>query len=191
MGDTVWDGQNHTLLDTPELSNYQTWQTVVRGKGTWTANMCIAQDVELEEKSVPSDKEDIAQTLHERNLLRLTDFIQISSKGRFYSIKFSTKQVMEIFCTEGLILSEDIKIYFKPDFTPIPKRTITFISFLNVPLETEEKYMTEFVKQYCHVHEFHYPIQKIGDIKYLTGTRVYRISNIKEHFPKSVHIFGR
>ena len=34
MGDTAWDGQNHTLLDTPELSNYQTWQTVVRGKGT-------------------------------------------------------------------------------------------------------------------------------------------------------------
>lgn len=136
MGDTVWDGKNHTLLDTPELSSYQPWQTVVRGKGTWTANMCIAQDVELEEKSVPIDKEDIAQALHERNLLRLTDFIQISSKGRFYSIKFSTKQVMENFCTEGLILSEDIKIYFKPDFKTIPKRTITFISFLNVPLET-------------------------------------------------------
>ena len=42
---------------------------------------------------------------------------------------------METFCTEGLTLSENIKILFKPDFKPIPKRTFTFISFLNVPLQ--------------------------------------------------------
>ena len=129
--------------------------------------------------------------LHEIYLLRLTDFIQILPNGRFYSIKFSTKQVMEIFCTEGLILSKNIKICFKPYFKPIPKRTITFISFLNVLLKTEENDMTEFIKQYCHVHGVRYLIQKIGDIKYHNGTRVYRVSNIRECFPKSVHIFGR
>ena len=42
---------------------------------------------------------------------------------------------METFCTEGLTLSENIKILFKPDFKPIPKRTFTFISFLNVRLQ--------------------------------------------------------
>ena len=47
------------------------------------------------------------------------------------------------------------------------------------------------MKQYCHVHGVHYPTQKIGDIKYHTGTRVYRVLNIREHFPKSLHIFGR
>ena len=191
MVDTVLDGQNHTLFDTPELSNYQSWQTVVRGKRTCTAGKFIAQDVQLEEESAPIVREDIVQVLHEIYLLRLTDFIQILSNGRFYSIKFSTKQVMEIFCTEGLILSKNIKICFKPYFKPIPKRTITFISFLNVLLKTEENDMTEFIKQYCHVHGVRYLIQKIGDIKYHNGTRVYRVSNIRECFPKSVHIFGR
>ena len=136
MVDTVLDGQNHTLFDTPELSNYQSWQTVVRGKRTCTAGKFIAQDVQLEEESAPIVREDIVQVLHEIYLLRLTDFIQILPNGRFYSIKFLTKQVMEIFCTEGLILSKNIKICFKPYFKPIPKRTITFISFLNVLLKT-------------------------------------------------------
>ena len=50
--------------------------------------------------------------------------------------------------------------------------------------------MNQFVKQYCTVHRVHYPTQKIGDIKY-TGTRVYRVSNIREHLPKSVYIFEK
>ena len=33
--------------------------------------------------------------------------------------------------------------------------------------------------------------QHIGDITHHTGTQVYRYSNIKEHFPKAVYIFGR
>ena len=36
-----------------------------------------------------------------------------------------------------------------------------------------------------------YTYQKIDDIKYHTGTRVYRVTNITEHFPKTDHIFGR
>ena len=51
--------------------------------------------------------------------------------------------------------------------------------------------MTQFVKQYYAVRGVHYPTQKIGDIKYHTGNRVYRVSNIREHFPNSIHIFRR
>ena len=47
-----------------------------------------------------------------------------------------------------------------------------------------------YVKEYCNVHGAHYPRQRIGDIKYHTGARVVRCSNIKEHFPKAVHILG-
>ena len=51
--------------------------------------------------------------------------------------------------------------------------------------------MTRYVKQYCHVHGVHCPKQHIADITYHTGTRVHRCSNIKKHFQKADHIFGR
>ena len=51
--------------------------------------------------------------------------------------------------------------------------------------------MTRHVKEYCDVHGVLYPKQHIGDITYHTGTRVHRCSNIKEHFPKAAHIFGK
>ena len=51
--------------------------------------------------------------------------------------------------------------------------------------------MTRYVREYCDVHGVHCPRQHIGGITYHTRTRVYRCSNIKEHFPKAVHIFGR
>ena len=118
MGETVWDGRNHTLYETPDLSHYQPRRTAARGKRTCTADMCIAQDVQLHEKSAPIDRKDIAKALHERNL-QLTESMQFSPNARFFFIKFSTKQVMET-CTDGLTLFENIKIYFKPDFKPIP-----------------------------------------------------------------------
>ena len=51
--------------------------------------------------------------------------------------------------------------------------------------------MNDFVRQYAEFRGVHYPTQEIGDIKFHTGTRVYRCTKIKEHFPKAVHIFGR
>ena len=98
---------------------------------------------------------------------------------------------MQTFCTEGLTISENNTIYFKPDYKLRQQRTYTFISFLNVPLETEEKEMDSYVKQYCSVHRVHYPYQTIKNIKHHTATRVYRVSNITKHFPKADHIFGR
>ena len=98
---------------------------------------------------------------------------------------------MHTFCTEGLTISENKTVYCKPDFRPRLTMTYTFISFLNVPLETEVKELDAYVKQFYTAHGVHYPFQKIDDIKYHTGTRVYRISNIKEHLPRADHIFGR
>ena len=51
--------------------------------------------------------------------------------------------------------------------------------------------MNEFVGQHFDFTKVHYPTQQIDGIKYHTGTRVYWCSNIKNHLPKSVHIFGR
>ena len=103
--------------------------------------MCITQDIQLEENSGPLDRKDTAQALHKRNLLRMTDSTQISPNGiLFHKILYQTN--METLCTASLTLSQNIKIYFKPDFKQAPRRAITFISFLNVPLETEGNDMT-------------------------------------------------
>lgn len=141
IGDAVWDGQNKTLFKIPDLSNYQPWRQVVRGKRICTTDMCIAQDVQLENHSAPVDCKDIATALHKWNLLHQTESIQISPNGRFCSVKFQTTQIMQAYCTEGLTISEGNNIYFKPDYTPRQSRSHTFISFLNVPLDTKEKQM--------------------------------------------------
>ena len=70
MGDTVWDGANKALCKSPDFSDYQPWRQVARGKRTYTADMCIAQDVQQENNSAPIDRKYIAQALHKRNLLR-------------------------------------------------------------------------------------------------------------------------
>ena len=188
MGETVWDGQNRAIFDTPDLTNYQPWRNVVRGKHTCTGDICVAQDRHFEENSLPINRKNIATTLHKWSLLRLNKSIQISPNGKFCSIRFTMKSVMETFCTEGLVLSDIVKIYFKPDYKPMPRKKFTFISFINVP---EERRITEYVNQNCHVHGVHYPIQSIKGIEYRTGTRIYCVSNIREHFPRSDHIFGR
>ena len=84
MGDTVWHEQNYTLFKTPNICNYQPWRTVVSGNRTCTVDMCTAQEVQQKEKSAPVDGKDIAQVLHLRNLLRLTESIQISPNDMFY-----------------------------------------------------------------------------------------------------------
>ena len=110
-----WDGVSKTLFKTPDLSNYQPWRNVARGKRTCTADMCVAQDVQQENQSAAIDKKDIKQVLHSRNLLRLAEKIQISPNRRYCSVKFNTAQTMQTFCTEGLTISENSNIFFKPD----------------------------------------------------------------------------
>ena len=187
----MWDGPNRTLFKTPDLKNYQAWRNVVRGKRMCTADMCVALDVQEENHSGPIDRKLIAQALQKRNLLRVAESIQISPNVRFCSIKFTTTQIMSIFYTEPLTISENSCIVFKPDYKPPQTSAFIFISLLNVPLETKENDMTRYVKEHCEVHAVQYPKQHIRDITYHTETRLYRCSNIKEHFPKAVHIFGR
>ena len=55
---------------------------------------------------------------------------------------------METFCTEDLTQSENIEIYFKPDFKSIPKRTFTFIPFVNVSQSTGKRYLSNNIVPY-------------------------------------------
>ena len=105
-GITVWDGANKILFKISNLSNYQPWRNIVRGKRTCTFDMCVAQDVQQQSNSAPIDRKDIAQALHSRNFLRSAESIQISPNERFCSIKFTTTHIMQTFCTEGLTISK-------------------------------------------------------------------------------------
>ena len=91
MGDAIGDGANKTLFKSPDPSEYQPWRQEVRGKRTCTADMFIVQDVQQENHATSIDRKDIAQALHKRNLLRVTESIQISLNGRFCSIRFQTR----------------------------------------------------------------------------------------------------
>ena len=186
-----WGQQDLIQNIRPQKLSTMARRIVVRGKMTCTVDMCVALDVQEENHSSPIDRKLIAQALQKRNLLRVEESIQISPNRRFYSIKFTTTHIISTFCTEPLTILENNNIVFKPAFKPPQERAFIFISLLNVSLETKENEMTRHVKEYCDVHGVLYPKQHIGDITYHTGTRVHRCSNIKEHFPKAAHIFGK
>ena len=74
---------------------------------------------------------------------------------------------MQTFCTEGLVISDNITVYFKPDYKlPPPTRNYTFVSFLNVPLETEEKDMNDFVRQHAEFLGFTTPHKKLETLNF-------------------------
>ena len=141
-------------------------------------------------KAAPIDRKDIAHALHQRNVLRVTESIQISPNGRFCSIKFTTPQLMQTFCTEGLTISENNTVYFKPDFKPRQNRTYSFISFLNVPLETKEKEMDAYVKQFCTVRGVHYPFQKMTILNTIMAQECTEFQILWNTFPKQTISLG-
>ena len=107
MGDTVRNGANRTPFKTPDPKNHQPWRNAARGKRTCTADMFVALNVQEENHSGPIDRKLIVQALQKRNLFRVAESIQISPKRRFCSIKFTTIQIMSMFCTKPLTISEN------------------------------------------------------------------------------------
>ena len=82
------------------------------------SDTCIAQETRQVEELIPLDSTDSPQALHNRNFLRMTDSIQFSSKERLCSVKFSSRETINIVCTEGLKVSENTTFYFKLDYKP-------------------------------------------------------------------------
>ena len=76
--------------------------------------MCIAQETRQVEELIPLDWTDSPQALHNRNFLRMTDSIQFSSTRQ----KFNTRETINTVYTEGLKVSENTTLYFKPDYKP-------------------------------------------------------------------------
>ena len=146
--------QTNSDLDDSDLdynNSYKPWTFVVRGRSTCTANVFIIQEELINEKLQPLDYDDVARALHNRNLVRQTKVIQISSNEKFISIQFETSIMMETFCTERLKI-QDYSVQFKPDFKKRTRAYITYeyISFLNVPSEAAKDPMTDM-----SIHDIH------------------------------------
>ena len=117
--DNYSTAQTNSELDDSDLdynNSYRPWTYAVRGRSTCTANIYHIQEELIHEKLAPLDCDDIVRALHNRNILRQTKVIQISSNKTFISIQFDTSLIMKTFCTEPLQI-QDYSVQFKPDFT--------------------------------------------------------------------------
>ena len=101
------------------------------------------------------------------------------------------KQLMETFCAEPLEIGT-----FTITFSPATKKRqskLLNISILNVPPETPEDILTEFLNEYADIKRFpFYPKKTYDGITYCTGTRVYQVSKLHQHIPRKLYnMFGR
>ena len=104
----VWDS-THIQFDNNEINfdnPYEPWKNITKLTKTVTTSIKGTQETLYKENKDRKNllkEEDIAEVLANRNLLRLTNTIQISSNRQFLAITFQNKQIMETFCTEPLL----------------------------------------------------------------------------------------
>ena len=110
----------------------------------------------------------------------------------FLSITFKSKEIMEAFCTEPLLV-RGWNISFRPSKNFPQKKKLLNISFLNIPSETPDEHLTDFLNQYADiVGTLLYIKKEYKGIYYMTGTRVYQVTKLHQHKPHILlNMFGR
>ena len=186
---TAWNGTNETLHSNTNEDlgfnhPYEQWKNTTKQIKTVTASIRSIQQIYR--------NDDFAEALLKGGVLRNTITIQISSNQNYVSIKFGTKQLMETFCAEPLEIGT-FTITFSPATQKQRQSKLLNISFLNVPPETPEDILTEFLNEYANIKGFpFYPKKTYDGITYCTGTRVYQVSKLHQHIPRKLYnMFGR
>ena len=116
---TINQDINNKTNNTPQLNNdelhcedtYKPWTNVIRARCTCTPNIYDIQKEPIDENIAPINCEDVANALHNKNLLRQTRVIQISSNIKYVSITFTTSLIMETLCSEPLQI-QDFSVKF-------------------------------------------------------------------------------
>ena len=70
------------------------------------------------------NRNNIAEALAKRNILRQFKTIQMSSNLKFVSIEFDTTSTMETFCLETLTIKENLFTSFLPDYQKPLKKSL-------------------------------------------------------------------
>ena len=140
----VWDS-THIQFDNDEINcdnPCEPWKNITKLTKTVTTSIKGIQETLYKENKDRKNllkEEDIAESLANRNLLRLTHTIQISSNRQFLAITFENKHIMETFCTEEPLLVRGFNINFSPKEKFPKKKTLLNISFLNIAAETPDE----------------------------------------------------
>ena len=149
------------------------------GRLTATANL-IDANYELENQITSKY---LAEILDEQQLLQHITAIQISTCGRYGSVCFTNRELLEAAC--GKLLRHNIS--FEPDYY-----NRTRISIENIPIELNDLLVKELLSNYATIiGQTYYPVETYDGTKYRTGTRVYTVIKIKEHLPLKHYQFGR
>ena len=140
------------------------------------------QNIFRKDHKQPLTRDDFAEALFKRGVLRNIATIQISSNQNFVSIEFATKEMMETFCSRPLEIRSST-ITFSLDNKKFRPLKLLNISFLNVPPETQEDILTEFVNKYADIKGFpFYPkkgitgyliVKELESTKYPNSTNTY------------------
>ena len=190
----IWDGNSQTEQNNSDELDYnnlwEPWTNIIISQKTATANI----------QKIPRRKQEyityehIAEALEAKNFLRHTITIQIASNGNFVSIEFFKKEHMEQFCCEPLSI-QGFSITFYPEGNTgrKPSKRLMNISLINIPPETLEQLVTEFLEEYADIEGTPMYVKKSHNgRKYCTGTRVYQINKLSEHIPRRLpNTFGR
>ena len=192
----VWDSI-HLQFDDDDINfdnPYEPWKNITKLTKTVTTSIKGIQETlykENKDKKHLLKEAYIAAALANRNLLRLTHTIQISSNRQFLAITFQNTQIMEPFCTE-LLLVRGFNITFSLKKNFPKKKTLLNISFLNIPAETPDERLTEHFSQYADIVGTPLHIRKDHDgIPYYTGTQVYQVNRLYQHLPRHINeMFG-
>ena len=158
-----------------------------------TINITKTQKLLREERKPMISYDNIAKVLYMRGLLRNITTMQIASNKNFVSIEFKTQQLLETFCIEGL-LAKGLNIEFNPDKKKPPsEKHLLNISFLNIPPETPEHLLKEFLSIYADIEGTPLYVKKTRNrIEYTTGIGVYQVTRLYEHIPRPLkNMFGR
>ena len=149
------------------------------GKLTATASL-IDANYEIETQIT---RKYLAEILDEQQLLTHITAIQISTCGRYGSVCFTDREILETAC--GKILRHNISL--EPDYY-----NRTRISIENIPMELNDLLVKELLSNYATIiGQTYYPVETYDGTKYRTGTRVYTVIKIKEHLPLKHYQFGR
>ena len=138
---------------TPYLWNLKPWEHSSAGKKTCTGYIWDIQQELLHNKEKPIDRHQIASTLSNKNILRQTKTIQISTNLKFASVEFDTTTTMKNFCLEPLTITDTYQISFRPDLIKRywPKKRYTIVSFFNIPAEADMQLLNDFLDEFAGI----------------------------------------
>ena len=96
--------------------NLKSQENTLTGNKTSTSNIYDLQFGPIQTNEKTMNREDIAEALVKRNILRQVKTIQTSSNIKFVSIESDTPTTVETFCLELLSLKDNFLATFIPCF---------------------------------------------------------------------------